>query len=381
MSNKKNILLVANWDSDVGYAWWLMENFWCTIAQEYSNKGYACFLIYPSISIIPKTILESPIQIIQHDYEDQTKANLNLLKKIIHEQNIGYVYLSDKPEISLVYLKLKCWGVKKIAIHDHTPGDRETVSGLKYIAKKCLKILPLITADLYIAVTEFVRDRMINSGCLPTNKCCVAKNGIQPIKLAQNMEYYCHDEFGLAHDSTIIISTGRACYYKQVDFLILSFAKLCNDHRKDNVFFIFCGDGSELEEFKYLAIANNVQDKFIFAGQRNDISKLLQSCDIGIQSSKGEVGYSLSILEYMSAGLATLVPSRPSTCQSIIDNKSGLIFKYDSIESAVEKLLLVVNNEKLRSALGENARKSVENNFNLDNTNKSLLECLSRIIN
>lgn len=37
-----HILLVANWESDVGYAWWLMENFWATIAQYYRAQNRRC---------------------------------------------------------------------------------------------------------------------------------------------------------------------------------------------------------------------------------------------------------------------------------------------------------------------------------------------------
>lgn len=50
------ILLVANFSSDVGYAWWLMENFWVTIARHYHGHGKRSILIYPRISAVPKAV-------------------------------------------------------------------------------------------------------------------------------------------------------------------------------------------------------------------------------------------------------------------------------------------------------------------------------------
>ena len=34
----KNILLVGNWSSDTGYAWWLMETFWVAIARKFRGR-------------------------------------------------------------------------------------------------------------------------------------------------------------------------------------------------------------------------------------------------------------------------------------------------------------------------------------------------------
>jgi hypothetical protein len=63
MTKKENILLVANWESDVGFAWWLMENFWVTISRHFSQYGMASYLIYPSITQIPQGIQSSAIQV------------------------------------------------------------------------------------------------------------------------------------------------------------------------------------------------------------------------------------------------------------------------------------------------------------------------------
>jgi len=378
---KKNILFVANWDSNVGYAWWLMENFWSTIANKFSAKGHQCFLIYPTISTIPDTIQSSPITIIQHDYDDDSRSGQKSLQSIIKQNNIAYIYLTDKPGTSIKYLLQKFWGIKKIIIHDHTPGERPKLSRFKRLYTNLQKSLPLINADYFIAVTPFVKNRMIYSSGIPKKRCFVAKNGIKPIGRNPEYQYYCHDKFNIPRDATIIITTGRATYYKRINIIIEGFATVLRENSIKNLYCIYCGDGPHINEFKHQVKKEKITEHFLFAGLRNDVAKLLQSCHIGIQASQGEVGYSLSILEYMSAGLATLTPNNPSTNQSITDKSDGLHFEADNAQSLAYNLLILINNKDYREQLGKNAASTINKHFHIDTTNKNLLSIFSSIVN
>jgi hypothetical protein len=101
MSKNKNILLVANWDSDVGYAWWLMENFWVTISDHFGKQGKISYLIYPKISKIPESIASSRIEVSECSFQDHSIANLRIIRRFIQSHNISYLYLTDSPSYSL----------------------------------------------------------------------------------------------------------------------------------------------------------------------------------------------------------------------------------------------------------------------------------------
>lgn len=376
----KNILLVANWDSNVGYAWWLMENFWATLARKFTPLDHHCVLIYPSISAIPKIIQDSPIEVLQHDFDNHGFCSNLALCRLIRNKNIGYIYLSDKQETSFFYLLFRICGVRKIIIHDHTPGERSLLSGIKKPLKKLLKKLPFINADAYIAVTEYVKQRMIHSSGLPANKCFVARNGIEPIGRDIRFQNYAKDQFNLPHDSTLIITTGRANFYKRIDFIIKAFAKVLSEIRDPNLYFIYCGDGPHLADFKQLSDELGLNKRFIFAGNRTDVRLLLQSCNIGVQASRGEVGYSLSILEYMSAGLATLVPDNPSVCQSIKHNDNGLIFEEDDLTSLTNCLKYLLSEPATQKRLGDSAIHTVSSQYSLSLTNLDLVNIFSNIL-
>ena len=296
MSRQGNILLVANWESDVGYAWWLMENFWVTISDHFKEQGMACHLIYPTISRIPDAITSSDINTIELDFKDQSLPVLKKLYRLIKKENIKYIYLTDSPSYSLLYALLRLWGIKVIVVHDHTPGERTIPSKTKCLLKGVIQKTPFLTADHFIAVTDFVYQRLIQVACIPEVKCSYATNGIEPINLDNCDKKYAYTAFGIPQNRKIIVTTGRASYYKGIDFFIECANILVNKLARDDLHFLYCGTGPDIDDFKSLTNKYNLNNHFTFAGSRSDIRQILPSCFIGFHAATGEVGYSLSTL-------------------------------------------------------------------------------------
>ena len=114
MSQEDNILLVANYDSNVGYAWWLMENFWAKIASHFVQEGKYCFLVYPSVSIIPASIDDSDLLVHELNFGNRRITNLLKIASFIRNHGINYIYFSDYQYSSFFYIFLKIIGVRKL---------------------------------------------------------------------------------------------------------------------------------------------------------------------------------------------------------------------------------------------------------------------------
>jgi glycosyltransferase involved in cell wall biosynthesis len=378
MSKKGNILLVANWESNVGYAWWLMENFWITIAGHFESKNINSHLIYPQITQLPESISTSNIEIHECDFQNHSLKNLRKLHDLIKTNDIRFIYLSDSPTYSLFYTILRVWGIKKIVVHDHTPGERSKATSWRKLIKSLIQNTPYFTADHFIAVTDFVHQRHLEVNCIPARKCSVARNGIIPIDLKHADKLYAYREFNIPTDSDIVITTGRASYYKGIDFFIGCADELINRQGNKLLHFLFCGDGPDTEDFKKLVRQKGIEDFFTFAGRRSDIHAILPSCSIGFHAAIGEVGYSLSILEYMSAGLVAIVPDSPSTSLATTDMENGIVYRGRDIESATEALKFALDSRN-HNEITRNAIRSIEKNFNLKMTNMQLTDILDRV--
>lgn len=378
MPKKGNILLVANWESNVGYAWWLMENFWITISNHFEKQGRSSYLIYPKITQIPATIKSSHIETYECDFQNRSFKNLRVLHKLIKDNSIKYIYLSDSPPYSLFYVLLRTWGIRKIVVHDHTPGERTPAHSWKKLAKKLINSIPFYTADHFIAVTDFIYKRFIEVNCISENKCSIAANGIAPINTMSIDKDYTYKTFGIPGDKHIVVTTGRASYYKGIDLFIECANELINQQGIRGLHFLFCGDGPDMADFQQLAKDLNVEQHVTFAGKRSDIRSILPSCSIGFHAATGEVGYSLSILEYMSAGLATVVPDRSSTSGATTHLLTGLLYQPGNITSACKAIYQCLD-DQLRHDISHNAVKAVEEKYNIKNTNNALISALSNV--
>jgi len=371
---QSNILLVANYKSDVGFAWWLMENFWAQIANSFAGSSSA-ILMYPEINVIPDVVKNSPVKFVQHDFSSRSVGAVLSLMRIIQENSIRFVYLTDRKYYDWLYLLLRLNGVRVIVNHDHLPGERTNVGLVRKFGKSVIHGLGVFSCDLYIGVSRFVMDRMIETACVPARKCTYIHNGIKIFNNSKS--FYAHELFDIDKDATIIVSTGRATYYKGIDFLIRCAKRLKGEPGAGKVYFLHVGDGPNLEDFRRLAHELDVADCFLFAGVRSDVALILPSCDIGIQASLGEA-FSLSILEYMCAGLATIVPDNCGNSEAVTDGVDGLLYVPQDIGSAIEKITLVLKDPEFATSLKRAARTTVEQKFNLETCNDSLIATLQQ---
>jgi len=377
MDNKteenNNILLVANYRSDVGFAWWLMENFWSEISKNFSRKHRKCLLVYPQINSIPEIIRKSPIKIIEHDLSDRRISSLIKLLRIINDNKIGYIYLTDRAYYDWLYFVMRIAGVRKIVNHDHIPGERTKNPIYNMLIKKLIHSVRIFSCDLYIGVSRFVRERTIDTACVQESKCRFIHNGV--VLFDNTKSFYAHDQFDFPKIARIIVTTGRASFYKGIDLLIKCAHILTREKEFENLYFLHVGDGPQLQDFKDMACAFGLDNKFIFAGLRHDIPKILPSCDIGIQVSQGEA-FSLSIIEYMCAGLATLAPNNCGNSEAIEDGVNGILFTPGDVNDIVIKILYVLNNDDFAIKIKQAARRSVVENFTIEKCNESLISLL-----
>ena len=365
MPTKANILLVANYPSDVGYAWWMMENFWVQISRYAEESKMECFLCFPEINVIPQAIASARINLVIGDNSDRTLTGRMKFLSLLRKHNIKTIYFTDKPYFDPYYAWLRASGVRNIIIHDHTPGDRPPINGIKGILKVIRNSVSPLCANYVLCVSEHMRQRNLSNARIPASKCITVQNGIYPLECGPDDRQYAHQQFGIPEGALIVVSTGRANSYKGIDFIIECARIVIQKHDVGNLYFIYCGDGPDIDHLKKLVDHYQLSERFLFAGNRKDIRRLLCSCSIAFHASAGE-GLSLSILEYMSAGLAILVPDIPSVQQSIINNVTGCIYHSRDKQHATSLLAMLIKNPALRNELGLRARKCVDDNYNIN---------------
>lgn len=370
--------MVGNFAPDEGFAWWLMENFWIELAHLARQTGLQPLLIYRDEGVVPQSIVAAGIPTNFRPFlvpESSLASDL----RFVRQHRVRFVYLTDRSFWDLRYGILRGAGVRCIVTHDHVPGDPPEAGGFRGWIKGLRNRIPLLTADVQLAVSPFVKKRAERCGRIPTHRVAVIQNGIPPIRCHEFPPDYVNRTFGIPPDRTICVMAGRAHRYKRVDFLIEVARKVHQLPGGDGVTFLFCGDGPHLEWLQGLAKEAKLGDSFVFAGRRDDLPAILCSCDMALHPSQGEA-FSLAVIEYMSAGLPVLVPDLPSVSQAVDDGHTGFVYPDGDADKACELVLRLHREVEARRVMGTRASNKATEEYGLDGMNDSFVQKMAPCI-
>jgi glycosyltransferase involved in cell wall biosynthesis len=361
-----SILVVANYASDVGYAWWLMERFWHQIGTAAAARGVQCVLAYPQVRTVPPLISASPIELLEFRFGHRSLQDIWSGLKLIRQRRIRAVYLTDWPHLHWCYLLWRLAGIQEIVIHDHTPGDRPPIGGWRGAAKSWLHALRGFSATLYVAVSDHIRQRMELNGRVPASRCVVVTNGVQGFHRSAVDAGDLRQQLGVPQDAVLIVMVSRLTYYKGIDFAIRCFAHLFEDEGlRQRVFAVHCGDGPDRTAFTKLAQDAALGMNFQLLGRRDDVRAILCASDIAFHPSRGEA-MSLAILEFMCAELAVVVPDLPSVSAAIQQGVTGVTYQAENVQSAASQLRSLIDDPPRRRMLGVAAADSCRRDFSLE---------------
>lgn len=367
-SPKRNILMVCNYPSDTGYAWWLMEHFWCLLAEHFRHRGGTAFLAYPRITTLSPRIKSSIIEAVELTIPWVTAEQRNETLSFIKQNGITDIYFTDQAWFNPDYLTLRLNGVKNIVVHDHTPGDRPPIVGLRGWLKSVRNRFPGVCADWLLAVSPLMRERHLKNARVPAHRCLVVQNGIEPVNCPPDSRSF-RQKLGIADDHTLIVTTGRAHPYKRFDFIINTAAELWRQKPDAKAVFLLVGDGPALPDLTRQVEVLGLRDRVRLLGFRKDTRDILCASDIAIHAALGE-GFSLSIIEYMSSGLPVLVPDIPSVRQAIDNGETGLVFRRDSSAHAAKLLLTLLEDPALMKLIGQKAHETASSRYTLEHCNQ-----------
>jgi glycosyltransferase involved in cell wall biosynthesis len=223
-----------------------------------------------------------------------------------------------------------------------------------------------------------MQDRAVSSARIPRERTAVVQNGILPLECNGDPAYV-HKQLGIPEGSSVCVTACRADPYKRVDFVIEVARRCVLELDLQDLYFVHCGDGPDLERLKELHRRSGLGDRLILAGRRSDVPDLLCSADYALHPSKGEA-FSLAVLEYMSAGLAVLVPDLPTVSQAIRHEETGLVFPDGNAAAAADRLAEIHADSGRAKRLAAAAAAEVEGRYSLVEMHRAFDETVTRLL-
>ena len=132
--------------------------------------------------------------------------------------------------------------------------------------------------------------------------------------------------------------------------------------RLPEVRLLLVGDGPARAGVERHAAALGIQDRVTITGRvpQEQMPEHLAAMDIGVVASdRTSVASPMKLLEYMAMGLAVVAPRLENIAELITDGRDGLLFAPENSDSLASVLRRLTTDDRLRSALGGQARHTV----------------------
>lgn len=203
-------------------------------------------------------------------------------------------------------------------------------------------------ADCVLAVSNALRHEIIATGVSGiSQKTRLSWNSVDVDKFSSHRNNTFKIENNLI-EKPIVLFVGNLIKRKNADSL-LEAKKIANS----DYYLVIVGDGPLFKKLKEKVEDENIRD-VIFTGSRDDVDKIIPSCDVLVLPSFSE-SFGLVLIEALACG-KPVIGSNVGGITEIITDDVGLLVnpnKVSSIAGAIDK---VINDDAFRLRLSSNAR-------------------------
>lgn len=183
-------------------------------------------------------------------------------------------------------------------------------------------------------------------------------------------------ELGIPETAMLLVTVSRLVPGKgQADLLPLV-ASMTG--RKRAVHLLLVGDGPLREDLERAAAEHGVADRVTFAGNRDDIARVLVAADIFVFPSYSE-GFGMVALEGMGAGLPVVAYDLPAFHEFMTPGVTALLCPVGDVGALTAAVASLVDDPERRCAMGEAARRDAAERFPSDGVARVLSSVYDRV--
>ena len=325
-----------------------------------------------------------------------SRSGKNLLEELGTLNFLRKLYKREKPDVvHHVGMKTILWGTLA-AKFAGVNGVVNAISGLGGFFAEDNKGL---MAKLMPKVLKFSHNRK-NLLCIFQNdedKGLYVKNGIIKPEQARyikgsgvDLKEFCYTPVPGANENDNqnekhklrVILTARMIVEKGI-FILTEAAEKLRSKYEDKVEFLLVGGIDDhpgaitKEQLDIVCDGKYIQ----WLGYRTDVKELLQSSHIVAFPSYYMEGLPKSLIEADAIGRPVITCNSVGCKETVIDGYNGYLIPTKNVDALVDKLNILLSNDKLRQVMGRNSRAYAEANFSIDVVIERHLSIYNELIN
>lgn len=229
-------------------------------------------------------------------------------------------------------------------------------------------------ADVILANSEYTRHRLFEFGSFP-EKTKFTPLGLDTDKFSKDSQYSAN-----AKDKIVILTVCRLVEEKGLSYGISAFAEVVKNSSQE-VFFYILGDGPLRDSLEQQALSLGLKERVVFWGckTQEELLEFYKEADIFFLPSITEA-FGLVLLEAQAMQLPIVATRIGGIPEALVENDSAFLVQSCDINAMAEKILYLINNPEIRLKMGRAGRLFVERNYEINESNKKLIEILEEVI-
>ena len=347
--------------------WGGQQNRVLTEASGLIGRGHRVVIACHRGSILAQKAKEAVLPVYEVNMVKQNHLlTIPRLMRIIIREKVDIVSTHSSVDSWAGGIAAKLTGRRLVRFrHNLFPIGRDPLTRLIYT-------LPDRIITLSRAIEDVLREGGIGKEKISVIPSCVDAERFTPA--VEDLREELHIDPGIL----IIGNTSTFSQVKGYESLLRAFNRI---GREVPCILLFAGSIEEEGRKRCLGfIEENLRDRVLFLGHRDDVPRVLKTIDVFVYPSFME-GLGTALLEAMTMKRAIALSDIPTFREFIDDTGNGLFFAAQDPDDMAEKVLLLLRDEGLRQRLGEHARSTALERFSpgrmLDLTETTYREVLN----
>ena len=362
MKRGEALLCVVHFSSNAGFAWNYFEGMYADIADALHVDGIMTYVSYPSMRSPPARLAGRVTEPILLDATLDSWSSIVATVRAVRRLHIRTIYFTDRGWWHWAFPILRVAGVRRIVAHDHTSGERHAARGLKRAAKWIRARIPWMSADLTIAVSEYVARRHREVGVVPAHRIARLWYGIElpatdvgPPPLPE-----------MADGRPVVVCVCRAAREKGVDHLLRAFDIVLTAWPGGALrpLLVYVGAGPQLEELRALRDSLSGRNDIIFAGYRDDAQRFIAHATLSVVPSVWQDACPLGVLEPMAHGKPVIASAVGGVPDEIDSPDVGVLVPPGDSQALADAITRLLRDPARRASIGKAAQARIVRHFN-----------------
>lgn len=300
-------------------------------------------------------------------YKTISKSQINYWKDAFHKHGINLIHAHFGPDAIRVLQLAKTLGLP-LLVSFHGYDASSLLRDEKY--RKALK--ELFAYASVIAVSNYMAARLVEAGAR-AEQIRILYYGI-PVASFRFIEREAVREKVQKSETVRFLQVSNFVEKKGHRYTLEAFQKMLPVY--PNCTLTLAGDGVLKPEMEALAQTLGIQDKVLFPGKvaQKEVIQLMGNADIFVHHSVtatngDQEGIPNVLMEAMAMGLPVISTYHSGIPELIEDGVTGFLAKECDVDGYKNKMLQALG---CGTEIGVNARRFVEENFNMDRQNEKL---------